>query len=92
MKNLHFSIIVILVISLSICTGIVFGQYPEHMPSAEFSLGTDKQDYGSNDTITVSGNVDRQTAPAKDLNVEIHDLYDNIYKNDTVTIDSEVND
>ncbi len=91
MKTLHLSIIAILIISLSICTGIVFGQYPEHMPSAEFSLGTDKQDYGYNDTITVSGNVDRQTAPAKDLNVEIRDLYDTIYKNDTITIGSDGN-
>jgi plastocyanin len=69
----------------------VFGQYPEQMPTAEFSLGTDKQNYEANDTITVSGNVDRQIAPAKDLNVEIRDLYDSIYKNDTVAIGSDGN-
>jgi hypothetical protein len=52
MKTLHLSVIAILILS-SIDTGIVFGQYPEHMPSAEFSLGTDKQNYQANDTITV---------------------------------------
>jgi plastocyanin len=91
MKILHLSIIVIMMISLFINTGIVFGQYAEQMPSAEFSLGTDKQSYGSNDTITVFGNVDRQIAPAKDLNVEIRDLYGTIYKNDTVAIDGNGN-
>ncbi len=91
MKTIHPSIIAILIISLSINTGIVLGQYPEHMPSAEFSLGTDKQNYEYNDTITVSGNVDRKIAPAKDLNVEIRDLYDNIYKNDTISVDSDGN-
>ncbi|MDE1763904.1 MAG: hypothetical protein KGH88_06635 [Thaumarchaeota archaeon] len=91
MKTIHLSITIILIVSLSINTGIVFGQYPEHMPSVEFSLGTDKQNYDANDTITVSGNVDRQIAPAKDLNVEIHDLYGNTYKNDTVAVDSDGN-
>jgi plastocyanin len=88
MKILHLSIIIAMMISLSVNTGIVFGQYPEQMPSVEFSLGTDKQNYETNDIIIVLGNVDRQLTPAKVLNVEVRDLYGTIYKNDTVTIDS----
>jgi hypothetical protein len=65
---------------------IVFGQYPEHMPTAEISLYTDKQNYATNETITVSGDVDMQIMPVKSLNVEIKNPYNSIYKNDTIPV------
>ena len=88
MKTLHLLIIAILIISVSLQNNFGFGQYPEHMPSAVFSLYTDKQNYDVNDTITVAGDVDLKTNPVKSFNIEIRDSYGQLFKKDIISVDA----
>ena len=88
MNTLHYFMIIVLV---AICSGIgtSFGQYPEHMPQAMMSLYTDKQNYGYNDTVTISGDMDKNYFKSLSwLDVEIRDPSGVIFKNDVIPINN----
>ena len=89
MKTLHYSIIVIFFLIVLPSSQTVFGQYPEHMPHAMISLYTDKQNYGYSDTVTISGDIDKNDFKSLSwLDIEIRDPSGIIFKNDVIQVNS----
>ncbi len=78
-----------LITSLCSSTGASFGQYPEQLPNPDATLYTDKQNYQYNDTITISGDVNKDEFKSFPwLDVEIRDPNGDIFKDDTISINS----